>query len=115
MEVIFGIDQGFPRPTFDQFMVYPKGRARAPLDKRIPADLADDYRQAALVLPDSPKASAALSRRCLQHLLRDTAGIKKRNLDEEIEEAMKHLPGHLADAIDGVRVIGNFAAHAIKS
>lgn len=66
----------------------PKAPSRAPLDKRVPDDLAEDYRQACLVLPDSPKASAALSRRCLQHLLRDTAGIKKRNLDEEIGEAI---------------------------
>jgi hypothetical protein len=67
------------------------------------------------VLSDSPKASAALSRRCLQHLLRDKAGVKHGNLNKEIEEAMKSLPSHLAGAIDSVRIIGNFAAHPIKS
>jgi hypothetical protein len=36
-------------------------------------------------------------------------------LNAEIEEAMTQLPSHLADAVDGVRVIGNFAAHPIKS
>jgi len=102
-------------PNWDHVIVYPKAPSRAPLDKRVPDDLAEDYRQACLVLPDSPKASAALSRRCLQHLLRETAGIKKRNLDQEIGEAINQLPAHLGDAIDGVRVIGNFAAHPIKS
>jgi hypothetical protein len=102
-------------PNWEHIIVYPKAPSRAPLDKRVPDDLAEDYRQACLVLPDSPKASAALSRRCLQHLLRDTAGIKKRNLDEEIGEAVERLPAHLGEAIDGVRVVGNFAAHPIKS
>jgi hypothetical protein len=68
-----------------------------------------------LVLADSPKASAALSRRCLQHLLRDQAGVEHGNLAKEIEEAMSSLPSHLAGAIDGARNIGNFAAHPIKS
>lgn len=98
-----------------EVFVHPRAPSRAPIHASVPDDLAADYREACLVLADSPKASAALSRRCLQHLLRETAGIKKRNLDEEIEEAMKQLPAHLADAIDGVRVVGNFAAHPIKS
>jgi hypothetical protein len=77
--------------------------------------LANDYREAALVLTDSPKASAALSRRCLQHLLHEVAGIKRANLDQEIEEAMKSAPSYLADQLHAVRVIGNFAAHPMKS
>jgi hypothetical protein len=77
--------------------------------------IASDFREAAAVLPFSPKASAALSRRCLQTLLREKAGVKPGNLDKEIEEAMKKLPPYLADAIDAIRQVGNFAAHPIKS
>jgi hypothetical protein len=68
------------------------------------------------VLPDSAKASAALSRRLLQHLIREKAGITRRDLATEIQDLIKAgLPSHLSEAIDAVRNIGNFAAHPIKS
>lgn len=62
-------------------------------------------------------ASAALSRRCLQHLLREKAGVKKGDLTNEIQQVIDSgkLPSHLADAIDAIRNIGNFAAHPVKS
>jgi hypothetical protein len=70
-----------------------------------------------LVLADSPKASAALSRRCLQQLLREYAKVKPQDLYNEIQELLDRgtLPSDLAEALDHVRVIGNFAAHPIKS
>jgi Domain of unknown function (DUF4145) len=50
-------------------------------------------------------------------VLREKADVKPTNLDNEIQQALdsKALPTHLAEAIDAVRVIGNFAAHPIKS
>ena len=98
-------------------LVYPRSISRAPLSKDVPEHFAGDYREACLVLTDSPKASAALSRRCLQNLLREEAKVKKQNLCKEIDEilASKELPSYLAESIDGVRNIGNFAAHPIKS
>ena len=54
-----------------EIMVWPKGIARSPLPAEVPVKYAEDYTEACLVLSDSPKASAALSRRCLQHLLRE--------------------------------------------
>jgi hypothetical protein len=42
-------------------------------------------------------------------------GINKGNLEKEIEEAIKHLPSHLADDVDAIRQVGNFAAHPLKS
>jgi hypothetical protein len=83
----------------------------------VPPDVAEDYREACLVLPDSAKASAALSRRCLQHLLRTAAGVKPGNLADEIGQVVdsKQLPSHLAGAIDAIRNVGNFAAHPLKS
>ena len=97
--------------------VYPKGVARAPLSSDIPAEFASDYKEACLVLADSQKASAALSCRCLQNLLREAAGVKHSTLADEIQQVIdsKKLPSYLADAIDSVRAIGNFAAHPIKS
>jgi len=69
------------------------------------------------VLPDSAQASAALSRRCLQHLLRDFEKVKRGNLADEIQEVLARgkLPQHIADSIDAIRNIGNFGAHPMKS
>jgi hypothetical protein len=73
--------------------------------------------EACRVLSDSPKASAALSRRCLQALLHDKVNVKRRNLDEEIKAVIEsgRFPSHIAESLDAIRKIGNFAAHPIKS
>jgi hypothetical protein len=99
------------------FMVHPRGISRAPLPPDVPDLYAQDYREACLVLSDSPKASAALSRRCLQNVLRAIPKVKPSDLSKEIDEILnsKQLPSHLADAIDAIRVLGNFAAHPMKS
>lgn len=101
----------------DTFLVYPKAISRSPLSSHVPDKFAQDYKEACLVIADSPKASAALSRRCLQNILREKAMVKHQNLSKEIEEVLssKSLPTFLADGIDAVRTIGNFAAHPIKS
>src|SRR5258706_10946591 len=50
-------------------------------------------------------------------LLRDESAVKTGNLNDEIQQVLdsKQLPSHLADALDSVRVVGNLAAHPIKS
>src|SRR5690606_22414791 len=100
-----------------RFLGYPKTTARPAPPAEVPPEFADDYKEASLVLADSPKASAALSRRCLQHLLREKAGVKHSDLAKEIDQVLSSsgLPSHLAEAIDAIRNIGNFAAHPIKS
>lgn len=98
-------------------LVRPKGSSRPPCPAEVPAEFAEDYNEACLVLSDSPKASAALSRRCLQHILREVAKVKPGSLADEIQQIIDSgkLPSYLADVIDAVRNIGNFAAHPIKS
>lgn len=96
-------------------LVYPKGISRTPIALEVPNSLAEDYREACLVLEDSAKASAALSRRCLQNLLRTAAGVTPQDLSKEIDEVLPKLPSDLAGAIDAIRHIGNFAAHPTKS
>ena len=68
-------------------------------------------------MPLSAKASAALSRRMLQAVLRDKAGTKSNDLFDQIEEvvASGKLPSHISNYLHAVRNIGNFAAHGIKS
>lgn len=77
---------------------------------------AQEFREAAATLGISPKASAALSRRLLQHLLREKGGVNPSNLVAEIEEMRSKnvLPATLSDDLDSVRHVGNFAAHPIK-
>jgi len=101
--------------TDHEVFIHPRTPSRVPIHASVPPQIAKDYHEACLVLADSPKASAALSRRCLQPLLREKAGVKVGNLSNEIDEAMEALPSHLSGAIDGVRNLGNFAAHPIKS
>ena len=104
-----------PGDKLEIFLGYPQTTSRSALSPDVPSQYASDYREACLVFDDSAKASAALSRRCLQGLLREEAKVKHRNLSAEIEEVMTGLPSHLGDAVDGVRNIGNFAAHPMMS
>ena len=92
----------------------PNFPGRAPLPPELPNEYATDYDEAGRVLSVSAKASAALSRRALQRLLHNHFNIKKANLAAEIDAVVPTLPSHLAEAIDGVRTTGNFAAHPIN-
>lgn len=80
------------------------------------ADLASSYEEAGLLLEISPKSSAALSRRCLQTILREKSGAKHGRLVDEISQVLKSgsLPSYLSDQLDNVRHLGNFAAHPEK-
>ncbi len=104
-------------PVVKEWQVYPKGISRSALSGVIPDASALDYNEACLVLADSPKASAALSRRCLQMLLREVGKVKPSDLSKEIDEVLASgkLPSQLEAAIDAIRNVGNFAAHPIKS
>jgi Domain of unknown function (DUF4145) len=99
------------------FIVYPKAVARKPTPIEVPQKVGDDYKEACLVFADSPKASAALSRRCLQTILREHARVKPQDLSKEIDDvlASKQLPTYIAEDIDAIRHVGNFAAHPMKS
>jgi len=90
---------------------------RPPVPAEVELGFATDYTEACLILSPSPKASAALSRRCLQSILREKAGVTKGNLANEIQQVIdnKSLPSHLSESIDAIRNIGNFAAHPVKS
>ena len=100
-----------------EFLCYPTGYNRAPVSKEVPAEFASDYREACAVLDQSPMASAALSRRCLQHLLREKVGVTKGDLAREIQQVLDagKFPTMLLESLDAIRNIGNFAAHPIKS
>lgn len=98
------------------YLAYPQGSVR-PIPQEVLSEdkiVAEDYQQASLVSSLSPKASAALSRRCLQTIL-----IKKANADPnaklgpQIDGVLRSgsLPGYISKNLDAIRNFGNFGAH----
>ena len=98
-------------------IVYPYGATRPVPSEVKTADsaVAADFSEAVAVLPHSRKASAALSRRCLQHVLSTVGGAKKRDLADQIDEVLPNLPQQIGHNVDAIRHVGNFAAHPLKS
>jgi hypothetical protein len=80
------------------FMVYPRGANRGPVPDSVPAPIAEDYIEACNVLPISPKASAALSRRCLQKQLWQEIDLILAETDTTMA-----IPTNLRLSIDGIR------------
>lgn len=80
----------------------------------IPSFILDDYNEAYAILYLSPKASATLSRRCLQGMIRDFWGIVKSRLVDEINELQSTVSPSQWKAIDSLRSIGNIGAHMEK-
>jgi hypothetical protein len=98
----------------EEHVIWPLQSARPPIPPEVPAHLAADYKEAALVLNLSPKASAALSRRCLQAVLREAGNTNQERLVDQIKAVKGSLPSAVGDSLDAVRQIGNFAAHPEK-
>jgi hypothetical protein len=80
----------------------------------VPAPIVEDYREACLIRDLSPKASATLSRRCLQGMIRDFWNIRKARLIDEIKGLEDVVDAATWRAIDSVREIGNIGAHMEK-
>jgi hypothetical protein len=97
-------------------ILYPRVRVRA-IPEQVTGAFREDFTEACAVVDLSPKASAGLSRRLVQHILREKAGVKERSLDKEIEKVLdaQELPTDLAEDLDALRNLGNLAAHPIKS
>ena len=86
--------------------------AGIPQPDYIPKQIRENYYQACRILELSPLASATLSRRCLQGMIRDFCGIRKDNLSAAIKEPPPDgVMADTVDAIDAVRAMGNIGAH----
>ena len=77
----------------------------------IPQARRSDYEEAGSIVNLSPKASATLSRRCLQGMIRDFFQVSKANLFEEINAIKDKIPTEQWAVLDGLRRIGNIGAH----
>jgi len=80
----------------------------------IPPAIRTDYLEACAIKKLSPKASATLSRRCLQGMIRDFWKISKARLIDEIDAIKDKLDPLTWLAIDAVRRVGNIGAHMEK-
>jgi hypothetical protein len=80
----------------------------------VPQQIVDDYNEACLICDLSAKASATLSRRCLQGIIRDFWKVKVGRLFDEIEQIKDKVDPLTWDAIESVRKVGNIGAHMEK-
>jgi hypothetical protein len=112
----------YPGNVIQTYMLRPDSVAKI-FPEFIPAVLRQDYVEACRIKSLSPKASATLSRRCLQGAIRDFCKVSGQTLDAEIRELTKLLQSGQAplgvtpeslEAIDHVRRIGNIGAHMEK-
>lgn len=123
-EPIFSATRSEPHDGFsgvdlnDEYTVvqlWPIGSSRT-WPSEVPNEIKEDFLEAANVISISAKASAALSRRCLQSLLVGYANVKAKDLSKQIHEVIEShaLSSNVAEQLDAVRNIGNFAAHPQK-
>lgn len=80
----------------------------------IPVQLRTDYEEASAIIELSPKASATLSRRCLQGIIRDFWKVKKGRLVDEINAIEDKVDPLTWKSIDAIRKVGNIGAHMEK-
>lgn len=78
----------------------------------IPEAIRQDYEEACAIVSLSPKASATLSRRCLQGMIRDFWGITgKKRLVAEIDALQDKVPASQWKILNSIRRLGNIGAH----
>lgn len=100
-------------PAFQSWNLKPLSRSKT-FPPYIPEALTKDYNEACLIQDLSPKASATLSRRCLQGMIRDFWEVKENRLVDAIAAIEGKVDPLTWQAIDAVRSIGNIGAHMEK-
>lgn len=106
--------QGCGRLAFPETPILPNSLAKQFPDY-VPEVIRNDYKEACSIVNLSPKASATLSRRCLQGMIRDFWGISKDTLYQEIDALKDKIPADLWLSIDALRQLGNIGAHMEKN
>ncbi|WP_311817717.1 DUF4145 domain-containing protein [Enterococcus thailandicus] len=94
--------------------VRPKSFAKQ-FPQYIPEAIRKDYEEAYLIVDLSPKASATLSRRCLQGMIRDYWNVtNKNNLFQEITAIQDKVTPEVSRVLKGLKDLGNIGAHMEK-
>ena len=113
---------GSQSDIIQSWRLLPESSAK-PQPDYIPIPIVEDYVEACRIRDLSPKASATLSRRCLQGMIRDFCGITGNTLFAEIDalreavskgDGIRHVNQDTVEAIDYVRKIGKYGAHKKK-
>jgi hypothetical protein len=102
----------------DKYSIWFRGRLIVPNEsqapyphKDLPEKIREDYREARLIVNESPRGAAALLRLCLQKLMKEL-GESGENINNDIKELVeKGLPIRIQQALDILRVIGNESVH----
>ncbi len=96
-------------------LIHPKNSNRGPVPEGVPEATAKDYLEACAIIADSPQASATLSRKCLQSILRGNAGVNRPKLSLEIKDVLESnkLPPQIANWLTSINKFGNAAAHPL--
>ena len=77
----------------------------------IPQQIREDYEEAYSIVNLSPKASATLSRRCLQGMIHDFWNVHEKNLNAEISVLKDKIAVSEWKVLDSIRQLGNIGAH----
>jgi hypothetical protein len=101
---------------YEQIIIYPKKQALQPLPKEVPTEYIREFDEARAVRDLSAKCSAALSRRLIQRILHEIFNIKAPTLQHQIKKFITTVnpPAQLAEQLDAIQLVGNFAEHPIK-
>jgi hypothetical protein len=104
-----------PHDWEDDLMLWPIGIHRT-IPQGFPSEIERDFKEACGTLYVSKRASAALSRRCLQNLLREKEKVHKNTLYEEIEDVLNAntLASPLQDTLHMIRNLGAVGTHPLK-
>jgi len=94
----------------ESWRLLPKSQAKV-FPEYVPLVIRQDYEEACAISDASPKASATLSRRCLQGMIRDFWGVSKNRLIDEINEIKDKVDPLTWKSIDAIRKVGNIGAH----
>ena len=94
----------------------PKRKPPLPVDELVRDPFAKDFREACLILDDSPRMSSVLSRRILADLLEQYAKLTDYNVATRIDRFITDTshPSRLRENLHYLREIGDFSAHTMK-
>jgi hypothetical protein len=95
------------------WLALPQRKAILPISNIVPDGMARDYREAYLILEDSPRMAGVLARRILTDLLAKYAGLAQYSLAKSIDRFIadtKHPSRHRQN-LHYLREIGDFSAH----
>lgn len=103
-------------PTEESFwFAVPKRNVPPVVNRLVPGSMARDFREACLILEESPRMSAILSRRILADLLKEYAHCSQYKLASRIDAFMKDAghPARHRENLHYLRELGDFSAHTM--